>query len=57
MGWMIQGLNPGGGKIFRPSVDWPWGPPSLLYRSFFEVKQPGHGIDYLPHLAPRLKKE
>jgi len=30
-GWMVWGLNPGGGEIFRTCPDWPWGPPSLLY--------------------------
>jgi hypothetical protein len=25
--------------------------------SFQSVKRPGRGVDHLPHLAPRLKKE
>jgi len=27
---MVQGSNTGGGEIFCPHPDWPWGPPSLL---------------------------
>jgi hypothetical protein len=49
MGWKVEGLNPGGGEIFRICPDWPWGPPSLLYNgypvSFLGVKWPVHGID------------
>jgi len=31
---MVQGLNPGGGEIFRIHPDWPWGPPSLVYSGY-----------------------
>ena len=61
MGWRIRGSNPGEGEIFRTRSDRPWGPPSLLYDryrvSFPGVKRPGRGVDYPPHLTPRLKKE
>ena len=48
MDWTFQESNPGGGEIFRIHPDRPWGPPSLLYRSFPGVKRPGHGIDHPP---------
>jgi len=52
---------PFGGEIFCTRPDRPWGLPSLLYSgncvSFLEVKKPGCGIYYPPHLSPRLKKE
>jgi len=41
-------------KILRT---WPRGPPILYngyWGSFPEAKQPGHGVDHLPHLAPRF---
>jgi hypothetical protein len=28
--WTAQGLNPGGGEIFRTRRDWPWGPFTFL---------------------------
>jgi hypothetical protein len=34
MGWTVQGLNPGGGEIFRNCPDRPWGQPSLLYNGY-----------------------
>ena len=34
MGWMVLGLNPGGGEIFRTCPDRSWGPPSLLYNGY-----------------------
>jgi hypothetical protein len=53
--------NPGGSEIFRPRPNRPWDPPSLLsngYRvSFPGLKRPGRGVNYPPHLVPRLKKE
>ena len=58
--WMVQGLNPGGGEVFRTR---PEGPASHsdCYKwvpgLFPEVKRPGRGVDRPPHLAPRLKKE
>jgi hypothetical protein len=47
-------------EIFRTRPDWPLGATSLLYNdsgSFPLVNQPGRGVEHLPHLAPRLKKE
>jgi len=47
--WTVQGSNPSGGKIFCTCTDWPWRPPSLLYKGYQflspELKWPGHGID------------
>ena len=60
MGWMIQGLNPGGSEIFWTHPDWPQGPPSFLYSgyrvSFPGVKRLGHSVDNHspPVLVPRL---
>jgi hypothetical protein len=34
MGWIVRGLNPAGGEIFRTCPDRPWGPPSLLYSGY-----------------------
>jgi hypothetical protein len=34
MGWMIWGLNPGGGKIFRILTDRPWSQLRLLYNVY-----------------------
>jgi hypothetical protein len=60
-GWTVRGSNSGGGEFLRTCPDRPWGPPSLLYNecrlSFLGVKQPGRGVNHLPHLLPRLKKE
>jgi len=28
------GSSPGGGEVFRTRPDWPWGPPSLLYKRY-----------------------
>jgi hypothetical protein len=33
-GWMVRGLNPGGGEISRTWPDRPLGPPSLLYNGY-----------------------
>jgi len=59
-GWTVWGSNPGGGEIFCTCPDRPWGLTSLLYSGYWVfpgVKQPGHGVDHPPHLAPRLRKE
>jgi hypothetical protein len=49
------------GKIFFACPYQPQGPPNPLYNgntvSFLRIKQPEHGTDHPPHLAPRLKKE
>jgi hypothetical protein len=59
--WTVGGPNPGGSEIFLTRPDRPWGPPSLLYNgyrvSFLGAKRPGRGVNHIPHLAPRLKKE
>ena len=62
MVWMVWGLNPGGGEIFRTCPDWPWGPPSPLYNGyqFFprgKEEQPGRDADP-PHplLVPWSRK-
>jgi len=51
MGGVVQGSNPGRGKIFQTHPEWPQGQPGLLYNgyqlSFSEVKQPEHGIEHL----------
>jgi hypothetical protein len=47
-------------EIFRTRPYLPRVPPTLLYngyRAFTGVKWPGRGVDYPPHLEPRLKKE
>jgi len=31
VGWTVWGSNTGGGKVFHACLDWPWGPPNLLY--------------------------
>jgi len=57
---MVQGSNPGGGKIstsFQTSLG--ANPASCIMGmgSFSGVKQLGHDVDHPPHLVPRLKKE
>jgi hypothetical protein len=52
MGWLVRGLNPGGGEIFHTYPDQLWGPPSLLY-SGYQVfpggkERPGHDTDPSP---------
>jgi hypothetical protein len=58
-GWTVRGSNLGGGEIFRPRPDQPWGPPTLLYNGYHDfpgVKRPGRGVDYPTHLESRMKK-
>ena len=62
--WLRAGRSgdriPVGDEVFRTCPDRPWGPPSLLYKgtaSAAGVKRPERGVDHIPHLAPRLKKE
>jgi len=47
-------------RIFRARLDWPWGPPKLLYDgyrvSFPGVERPGRGVDHLLIYSARLKK-
>jgi hypothetical protein len=59
-GWTVRGSNSGGGEISHTRSDRPWRPPILLYNGYRilpGIKRPGRGVDHLPHLAPRLKKE
>jgi hypothetical protein len=35
MGWVVQGSNPGGGKIFCTCPDRSWSPPSFLYNGYW----------------------
>jgi len=59
-GRTVRGSNPDVGDIFRTRPDRPWGPPSLLYsgyRDFPGVKLLECGVDNLPHLDSRSKKE
>lgn len=62
MGWMVQGSNPGGSKIFSFSStqpDYLWGllTSSTMCTRAPSVGQSGQGgvLTILPHLAPRLK--
>ena len=54
------GSNSGGGEIFRPCPDRPWGPPSLLYNGYRAIpggiKRPERDADPSPLLVPWLKK-
>jgi hypothetical protein len=57
-GWLVWGLNPGGGEIFRTRPEGPWSPPRLLYNgSFPRVKRSGRDLSTHPRLSPRLKKK
>jgi hypothetical protein len=60
-GWRVWVFSPGRDEIFHTGPDRPWGPFSPLYCSYRVslpgVKRPGRGVDYLPHLTSRLKKE
>jgi len=40
MNWMVEGLIPGGGQIFRTCPDWPSGLPSLMCNEY-QVSFPG----------------
>ena len=33
-GWMVRGLNAGGGEIFCTRPEGPWSPPSFLYNGY-----------------------
>jgi hypothetical protein len=59
-GWAARGSNPSGGDFFRTRADSPLSPHNLLYngyRVYFPgIKRLERGVDYLPRLAPRLKK-
>ena len=57
---MVRGSNPGGGEIFCTYLDWPWGPPSLLYNGYrvFPGGKERLGRDTDPHplLVPWSRK-
>jgi len=62
-GLMVQGSNPGGGKILCTFSDQSWGPPSLLYNEYWvslpEVKQLRHDVEHPPPhppSSPEVKK-
>ena len=60
-GWMVRGLNPGCGEIFRTCPDRPWGPPSLLYNGYRVFpggkEQPGRDADPSPPSSAVVLKE
>jgi len=49
-----------GGEIFCTCLEWPWGPPSLLYNgyrfSYIGVKHLGHGIDHPAASGTRVEE-
>jgi hypothetical protein len=51
---------PVGGEIYRPRLDRPWSPPSLLYNwyrvSFPGVKRPGRGVTHPPPSSAEVKE-
>jgi hypothetical protein len=57
--WTVQGLNPGGGEIFRTHPDRS-GAHRTSYKmgtgSFSGAKRSGRGVNHHPYLAPRLKE-
>jgi hypothetical protein len=59
MGWTVRGSNPGGGEIFRPCPDRPWGPPNLLYNGYRVVTggkvRPGRDADPSPPSSAEVK--
>ena len=61
MGWIVQGLNPGGGEIFHTHPDWPGGPPSHVYNWYRIFSQGWSGRDKAltshSYLLLRLKEE
>jgi len=58
MGWMAEGSNPDGGKIFHTCTDWLQAPPSLLYNgywlSFQGVKQLGAALTPSPPFSAKV---
>ena len=61
-GWTVRGLNlGGGGEIFRPCPDRPWGPPSLLYNGYRVFpggkERPGRDVDSSPPSSAVVMKE
>jgi len=59
-GWTVQRSNPGAGEIFGTRPNWPWGPPSFLYKGFRvpfpTVKRPERGVDHLPPSSVEVKE-
>jgi hypothetical protein len=61
---MVQGLNPGKGKIYFSSpncLDWLWSPPSHLFNrhgsSFMWVKRLGCDVNHSPPCSAKVKDE
>ena len=58
--WTVRGLNPGGGKIFRPNPYQRWGPHNIFYNGncvfFPDVKRPRHGLDHPPQSSAEDKE-
>jgi hypothetical protein len=64
MGWMVQCLNPQGGKKVLSSPKHPdqvWGPPSILFNRymgfFLDVKQLGCQINHSSPASAEVKNE
>jgi len=59
MGWMVQGLNPGGVGDFSHPSDKPWvhaASCTIGTGSFPGVKRPGSGVDYPPPPSAEVKE-
>jgi hypothetical protein len=60
MDWMVQGLNPGGGRFSALIQSSPYSLPTLLCNgyqgSFQELKRSGYEVDTHPNLVPRVTK-
>jgi hypothetical protein len=59
MGWMVQGLNPGGGEVFYTVHTGPGAHPAsytIGTWSFPGVKQPGRGIGHPPPSSTEVKE-
>jgi hypothetical protein len=46
-----------GGEIFCICPDWPWGPPSLLYKYWILFWNRGMALTTYSHLELRLRKK
>jgi hypothetical protein len=58
--YTVQGSNTGGGEIFCPHPNWPWDPPSLLFKGYQVisqgVKRPGRGVNHSPPSSAEVKE-